>query len=145
MTDFFIHHLWSFWCLLAVLFLIAELTTGTLYLLCLALGAVVATLAALLGLPFYAQLAIYCLATAISVFFIRPFKRASASSRPSNVDALIGKEGTLISDIGIDKRGYVKIDGDEWPAKSHDGQPIKKDTRVRIIDMDSIIAIVCPV
>ena len=47
----------------------------------------------------------------------------------------------------IEANGYgrVAIDGDDWKALSADGSAIAKDTRVRVVKIDSIIITVEPV
>jgi len=64
---------------------------------------------------------------------------ASGEERPSNADALMGREG-IVSEK-IEERGYgrVKIDGDDWKSVSADGEAIREGARVRVVGRESII------
>ncbi len=58
------------------------------------------------------------------------------------MDALIGREGKVTDRIEAGGYGRVKIDGDSWKAKSVDGLDIMEGVDVRILRLESIIAIV---
>jgi len=66
-------------------------------------------------------------------------------NRASNIDALIGRVGTVIESIEPNGNGYVKVDGDEWKAVSNSNEPILKGQKVEIIGRESIIVTVKPV
>ena len=63
----------------------------------------------------------------------------------SNAEAMVGQEGRVSERIDEGGFGRVAIDGDDWKARSEDDSAIEKDVRVRVVKMDSIIAIVKPV
>ena len=65
--------------------------------------------------------------------------------RLSNIDALIGRVGTVIETIEPNESGYVKVDGDEWKAVSNSTESISKGQKVEIISRESIIVTVKPV
>ena len=65
--------------------------------------------------------------------------------RLSNAEAVIGQEGRVSERIVAGGYGRVAIDGDDWKALSADGSPIDKNTRVRVVKMDSIILTVEPI
>jgi membrane protein implicated in regulation of membrane protease activity len=69
----------------------------------------------------------------------------SGEDRVSNIDALIGRVGTVIESIEPDGSGYVKVDGDEWKAVSNSTELIYKGQKVEIIGRESIIVTVKPV
>ncbi|MDD7462738.1 MAG: NfeD family protein [Prevotellaceae bacterium] len=146
MDDFLFFDLWILWLIVSLLCLIIELLSGTLYILCLAIGSLIACLSSFLGIPFEWQILVFALASLASVFLIRPlalsFLHRGEDKRKSNVDALIGKQGVVIETIEQDGSGYIKVDGDEWKAVSIDGLDIPKGTKVQIVRMDSIIATV---
>ena len=66
----------------------------------------------------------------------------SKDKRVSNVEALIGREGKVTDTIEAGGYGRVRIDGDSWKAQSVDGSEITQGDRVRILRLDSIIAMV---
>ena len=65
--------------------------------------------------------------------------------RLSNAEAMIGQTGRVSEPIEAGGYGRVAIDGDDWKAKSVDGSAIAKDTRVRVVKMESIIITVEPI
>lgn len=143
MFDYLKDHLWLVWTLITILALILEVSSGTFYIMCFAIGAALATLSSLLAIPFWMQTLLFILFSAISVFAVRPFVmryvHPKHESRPSNAEALIGREGRVIESITNKADGYVRIDGDEWRAGSSDGKPIEIGTRVRVVARESIV------
>ena len=146
MITYLTSHFWIFWLLICVLCLILEISTGTFYLLCFSLGALVGVVAAGLQLPFWLQVLFFVIGSAFSILCIRPlamkYLHRGEDSRTINMDALIGRIGVVIEDIEAHANGYVKVDGDEWKAVSADCTYIEKGAKVRIIAMDSIIVTV---
>ncbi len=142
MTDYFLHNLWLLWTLVGVIALIFEVSSGTFYLLCFALGAACSVVAALAGLPFWVQVLVFAIATVLSVFAVRPlavrYLHTTADERLSNADALMGREGRVTEKITEGGSGYVRIDGDEWKAVSTDGT-IETGERVRVVGRESIV------
>jgi len=51
----------------------------------------------------------------------------------SNVDALIGKRATVVKDISQQGTGYVKIDGEEWLARTIDGSAVQSGVLVEVV------------
>lgn len=149
MVDYLTSNLWLLWTLVSILFLILELTSFTFYLMCFAIGAACSIVAAVVGLPFWAQLLVFAVASVFCVFAVRPFAvkylHPNHADRESNADALIGREGIVIEPISAEKPGYVKVDGDEWRAITPDGSSIARGTQVRIVKMESIVVTVVPV
>lgn len=146
MYEYFSSHLWLFWTLAGVLFLIIEVGLGSFFLLCLAIGAFFSLFVSLLGVPFWLQILLFAACSVLSIFFVRPFAlrylHRHTDERKSNVDALIGRTGTVIEPIAAHGSGYVKVDGDEWRAVSSDGTPVENGATVRILHMDSLVATV---
>jgi inner membrane protein len=46
---------------------------------------------------------------------------------------LIGKIGTITKELGRKKRGFVRINNDEWPAVSSDSDLLPIDKKVKVI------------
>lgn len=143
MIDYFINHMWQLWALISLLCLILELTNGDLYVLCFAIGGVFASIASAFVDSIVIQIVVFAVFTLLSLAFVRPvalrWLHRGEDSRVSNVDALIGREGRVSETIEAGGYGRVAIDGDDWKALSLDGQPIEKDSKVRVTSIDSII------
>ena len=95
------------------------------------------------GVGFYGQLAVFVIASVLSIFFIRPplLKRIHGKrrERPSNADALMGRIGRVSEAIEQNGYGRVAIDGDDWKAVSSDGSYIPLGQNVRVVGRESII------
>ena len=113
---------------------------------CFAIGAVFAVVSSFLDIPFWVQVLVFVICSTVSVFAVRPFVmkylHVKGNERVSNVDALIGRVGTVIQNISGHQSGYVKIDGDEWKAVSATGEEIAEGDKVRVISRESIIVTV---
>lgn len=145
--DFFLTNIWLAWLVVSIVCLIVELSSGDLYFICFDIGAVVAMVAALLGLPFWAQVIVFAVASVLCLVFLRPSllrRLHDKKERQSNADALVGQQGTVIMAIPADGYGYVKIAGDEWRSVSASGLPIDEGTRVIVVSRESTILSVAP-
>ena len=140
---------WYIWLAVALITLILEILTSGFIIGCLSVGAVVAAIVAAGGGGTNAQLIVFA-AVSVGVFaFIRPFAvkylLRAKNKVATNNDALIGRTGRVITAIDNDNmRGEVKIDGDIFPARSHNGRPIAAAADVKIVSLDSITVIVKP-
>lgn len=143
MIDYFSENLWQMWALVSVVCLILELTNGDFFIMCFAIGAAISAILSACGFSFYAGLAMFAVASVLSIFFVRPtmLKRLhkNEEGRVSNADAIIGRIGKVSQRIENDGYGRVAIDGDDWKALSVDGRAIEKGDRVKVVGRDSII------
>ena len=147
MIDYLTSNLWLFWTIIGVVCLILELSSGTFFILCFAIGAVFSLISSLVGITsFGLQVLIFSVFSALSIFFVRPFAlkylHKGEDKRLSNADAIIGRIGTVSQDIVANGFGRVQIDGDDWKAVSIDGLPIASGEKVEIVKLDSIIVTV---
>lgn len=146
MLDYLSSNLWLVWTLVCVLALILEVTSGTFYLMCFAVGAACTVITSLFPTPLWVQVVVFAVASLLCVFCVRPFVikyiHPGHDDRVSNADALIGRTGIVIEPITLEKAGYVKVDGDEWRAVTDDGETIAKGEEVVITKRDSIIVTV---
>lgn len=150
MIDYLSQNVWEIWIFLAIASLIIELSSGTFYIMCFAIGAGIAAIASAIGLGVVGQIVTFAIASAICIFMVRPLVMKylpghKGSVRESNADAIIGREGRVSETIVSGGFGRVAIDGDDWKAQSMDGQEIAKDDKVKVISMDSIIITVSKV
>ncbi|MDD4820421.1 MAG: NfeD family protein [Flavobacteriales bacterium] len=142
---------WWAWLVAAIILLIVEILLPGFIVGCFAVGAVVAAIVAVFGAGVNAQIFTFAFVTLGVFIFIRPFAikylmKDSKHRVTTNHDALPGRIGRVISDIDNEAmRGEVRVDGDIFMARSLSGEPIKKDTDVKIEKIDSIILIVSPV
>ena len=142
MIEYLLANLWQLWAVLAVLGLILELTSGDFFIMCIAIGAMGAAIAA----PFsniYGQLAVFGLVSLFSLFQVRPFAlrylERKGEQRVSNADALLGRQGRVCNTIHAKGFGYVAIDGDMWKAVAASDEEIAEGTRVKVVGRESTI------
>ncbi len=149
MIDYLTTNFWLLWTLVCVVALILEVSSGTFYLMCFAIGAVGAVVVSLMGTPLWLQVLVFSAISAVSVFCVRPLlvkcMHPVQKERLSNASALVGRQGVVIEPISAERPGYVRVDGDEWRAVTADGTMIERGVNVRITAMNSIVVTVEPV
>lgn len=130
------------WAAVAVVCLIIELFTVSFYVICFSVGAVFALLASFL-FGWYAQLGVFAVFSALSIFMVRPFAlrylHGSDRECKTNADALEGKSGVVSQTIEAGGYGRVTIGGDDWKAEAESGESIAAGTRVKVVGRESII------
>lgn len=122
------------WLVLLITFVVAEASTVSVVSLWFAAGALVSLVTALLGGPVWLQILLFVVVSAALLLALRPVvkKLFTPKLTPTNVDAVIGKEGIVIEPIdNVQSAGRVKLGANEWSARSSDGQPIEVGTRIR--------------
>lgn len=135
-----------FWLLLALTFLLLELSTpGLFFFIAFAGGCMAASVATWLGYGIVAQCLVALSAAIISFAFLR-YKYASIGRQgdaKTNIDALAGQEAIVLQEISYLKKGQVKVRGESWSAKTdaHEGS-IQKGQVVRVIRIEGNSVIV---
>ncbi len=130
-----------------------ELLTGAVATFCVAVGCLLACVAAVAGFGIEVQLGAMAVGVILAFVFLVPFINRIRSRRKkqrpgynSNMDALIGREGFLVEAVPFGGGfGRMRIDGDCWQVRSHDGDPVDNGAKVRVTAYDSIILTVKPV
>ena len=128
------------WVLIAVISGVIEIFSLGLWFLWLAISAVIVALAARLGLltSLDTQLLTFALLTLIFIIFTRPLvlKFFKTTDTASNVQALIGQHGMVISIISPMHFGQVKVNGEIWTAIA--SEKIDVDTRIEVTGIDGV-------
>ncbi|GAA3624522.1 hypothetical protein GCM10022200_03490 [Microbacterium awajiense] len=121
-------YMWILWLALAFVFVIVELVTLEFTFLMLAAGSLIGGLGVnLLGGPWWLQIAMAAILSALLLFTIRPLLLRALRSRDpavaTNVDALYGMGGRVIAPF-VDGAGSVRLEnGESWTARLPDGVP----------------------
>ena len=113
----------TFWILLFVIFLIAEVATAGLVSIWFCAGALCSFAAAKVGAAVYIQIIIFIVASIALFVLTRPFVKnvIKLKSEPTNLDRIIGQ--SVVVTEKIDNRadtGTIKYDGNIWTARSND-------------------------
>jgi membrane protein implicated in regulation of membrane protease activity len=114
--------LWLIWLVIAVALGVAEVFTTTAALGVLGGAALIPALLAAIGTPLPIQLVTFAVAAAAGLVLVRPIAlrhmRLPQVER-FGIDALVGKRAFVVREV-TDRDGLVRIDGEEWTARSFD-------------------------
>jgi membrane protein implicated in regulation of membrane protease activity len=137
---------WLIWALAAVLLAVGEiLTPGLFFLGPVALAAVVAAFAALVGLGVVVQLLVFILGSLASVLFLRPIARSHLhmpAALRTGTAALEGKKAIVLQRVDANG-GRVRIGGEEWSARAYmEDQVLEPGARVEVVKIEGATALV---
>jgi len=135
---------WMLWIWLGI-FIVAlflEFATSDMVSIWFALAAVPSFLLALFEVHIVLQTIVFVVVAILLLVLTRPvvMKYFKTNEIKTNVDAVIGTTGTVISRITPDTIGLVKIRSTDWSAISH--QIIEVGEKVRILDVEGVKLIV---
>lgn len=109
------------WLIIFVVLVAVEIATMGLTTIWFAGGALVATLVAAVGGPWWLQVIFFVAVSAALLFFTRPIavKYFNKERVRTNVESLIGRQAIVISEIdNLYGSGQVTVGGQEWSARS---------------------------
>ncbi len=135
----------AFWLGLAVVLAIVEAATAGLVTIWLVLGALVAWVSALIGLPFVFQLFIFLIVSYVLLILTRPVikKWLSHKKVKTNADRFIGQIGLVTEKIdAVEGTGQVKVGGQIWSAVPVNGNEIELGNKVRITAITGVKLVV---
>lgn len=133
------------WLGIIVLAAVIEALTTQLVSIWFAAGGVAGLVTTVAGGPFWLQLLLFAVVTAITLAITRPLVRrmAAAPKAETNVDRYVGKTGVVTEQIdNVAARGLIKVLGSVWTARSADGSVIPAGTEVIIQSIEGVKAIV---
>lgn len=128
----------TFWTIAIVVFVVLEVFTLGLTSIWFAVGAVLALIAALLGLNIFVQSALFIIGTGISLYYSRPIalKYFKIGSHKTNVDEMVGKKGLVEKDVLFNQNGLVNIGGQIWSAKAD--ADIRVGERIEVVAVEGV-------
>lgn len=132
------------WIALIIIFSVVEVLTMGLTTIWFAGAALIALLAALVGLSVPVQIGIFLLSAALLIYFTKPLAKdfLRIGSEKTNVEAVIGQSGPVVKGIERYATGQVKINGQIWSALSEDGEPIETGMKVQVVAVEGVKLIV---
>lgn len=139
------------WLVAAAVLIVLELITGMVASFCLAIGCVAAMIVSYMTTDVKIQLLAFAIGTILSFIFLAPVIRKwqknkgdkNPTTQNSNMDALIGRIVTVTQTIPADgDLGRIKIDGDNWQARSVNGEKIEEGKKAKVVSYESIIIVV---
>lgn len=137
---------WLWWVGVALALGIIEMTTLDLLFLMLALGALVAAVAAGAGLALVWQVLIFAVAAGLFVVALRPMAlrhlRVVGRGGPMGIEGNIGQTATVLAEV-TDRSGLVKLRGEDWTARAElAGERYAPGDLVTVVRIDGATAVV---
>ena len=134
------------WLVILVACLAVEIATLGLTSIWFAIGALAATVAALLDLPLWFQNTLFVVVSLVFLFCTRPIavKYFNKDRVKTNAESLIGKQAIVISEIdNLQGIGQVNVGGMEWSARTRvDGVKLPVGTVTTILAINGVKLIV---
>ncbi len=136
-----------FWLIAAIIFAVSEALTVGLVTIWFAGGALVALAAALLGVGIPVQVVLFFvvsigLLVSTRKLFVNKLKTGKSKT---NVDALIGEEAMVLTEIKPFAPGSIKLRGQEWTAVAkEDSLTIGSGKIVKVVAIEGVKAVVKP-
>lgn len=134
-----------YWLIALVVLLIVEIITLGLTTIWFAGGALIAFLAAVMGMSTIVQVIIFLVVSFVLLFFTRPIaaKYFNTNRIRTNSESLIGQEAKVTMKIdNFNQQGMVVVNGQEWSARSADDQIIEPEKPVIIVQISGVKLIV---
>jgi membrane protein implicated in regulation of membrane protease activity len=139
---------WHILVTIGIIAFIIEIFTAGFISASIGIGFLFAAIGSYLGLEIKWLILLFALGVALTYFLIRPIIAKFGyrnNKTKTNQDALIGKNGTVTQEINHKlNTGRVKIDGDDWKAKTKNNDIIQIGTTIKVVAIDSIVLIVKP-
>ncbi|MBO7672074.1 NfeD family protein [bacterium] len=134
---------WEIFVVVAIVAIILEMFTPTLFFLSIALAALVTAIVSLFGLNMTWLIIICSALSLVSLLFVRPWLKALMHHEPNGVEfksEYIGKIVKATEDITTSS-GAIAIYGERWDARLSDekAEKIPAGEEVKIVKNDSIV------
>jgi membrane protein implicated in regulation of membrane protease activity len=138
-------NLGHWWTLAAVLLIIVEILTAGFVLGSFGIAAFITAVVAYIGFPIEFQLIVFIASSLVIFFALRPIAKkylAPKKKIETNVHRLIGKKAIVIETIdNFRQTGRVKIDGDDWRARTESQEiiPVGREVIIKVVDSATLI------
>ncbi len=114
-------NLTTIWLIVFVACIVIEIISMGLTTIWFAGGALIAAVAAVIGVPLWMQIVLFVLVSLILLYFTRPIavKYFNKDRIKTNAESLVGKQAIVISEIdNLQGIGQVTVEGKEWTART---------------------------
>ena len=143
-------YLWLVWLVIVLTAVVIELLTLEFTFLMIAAGSLIGGLGTnLLGADWWVQVAVAAVVTALLLFTIRPVLLRTVGKNdpliPTNVDALAGMAGVVVSAV-VGATGQVKLrNGETWTARADSSSELVEGDQVSVVRVEGATVVVAPV
>lgn len=133
---------WTYiWLAVLIVSVLVEAGTMGLVSIWFAAGALIAWALAMFGVGELIQCLAFVLVSGLLLIFTRPLvkKYVTPKIQPTNVDAVIGREGMVVEEIQpMEGIGQVKIGGQIWSAKTVETEVIPVGSIVEVVRVEGV-------
>lgn len=141
--------MWQFWLIAAGIFFIAEMITVGFLIFWLGIGALLAMIVSFFTDSILVQAIVFVVTSALLMIFTKPLVKKYVKVEkeiPMNAYSIIGKKAIVTQEIDSTLgTGQITISGDIWSAESANEEKITKGTKVKIISIEGVKAVVQPI
>lgn len=133
------------WAAVIIAAVVIEMLTTQLVCIWFAGGALVGLIAHFLHAPLWLQVILAAAVTLVLLIATRPFVRRFLEKKetPTNADRVVGQTAVVTEDIdNVLEKGRVTVLGNDWRARSVNGEPITIGKRVTVERIDGVKLIV---
>lgn len=134
-----------FWLAAFIIFLVYEIITLGLTSIWFAGGALAAFIISLLTGNIFIQGFVFVLVSLLLLFTVKPFasKYFNKSREKTNLDAILGRQAVVTKEIdNLKGTGEINMSGQIWTARSVNDGIIKEESKVEIVLIEGVKAIV---
>ena len=133
------------WAVIIIAAVVIEMLTTQLVCIWFAGGALVGLIAHFFGAELWLQVILAAAVTLVLLIATRPFVRRFLEKKetPTNADRVVGQTAIVTEDIdNVPEKGRVTVLGNDWRARSANGEVIKAGSRVRVERIEGVKLIV---
>jgi len=138
--------IWIVWFIIAIILLIVEFSAPGIFAIFFAIGAFIAGITSFFIDSYLAQLAIFVFTSLIVMLFgkrsLEKLLDINKEVRASTIDAFKGKMGVVTKQVTATEKGLVKINGEEWTAKTTEDLTYNEGERVEIISIEGVTVLI---
>lgn len=138
--------MWHFWLIAAGIFLIVEIITTGFLVFWLGIAALITMFVSFFTDDLIIQSAVFLISSTILIIATKPLVKKFINSKDNTVTnaySIIGKHGIVKQEIDNSKNiGQIKVNGEVWTAINTVDEIIPKNSKVEIIKIDGVKAVV---
>jgi len=129
---------WLIWLIIGVICVIVEIFDPAVFFISFGIAGLITSPLSTLGIPVWSQILIFGILSFVVFLFMRKVyeKLFQKEKTETNVYALVGKQGIVITGIPQDGRGEVKVGGEIWTAIAKDNLEINNTEKVTVLSIE---------
>lgn len=138
--------MWQIWLIAAGIFLIAEIITSGFLVFWLSISALITMIVSFFTDNLIIQSSVFLISSIILILATKPLTKkffSPKNTNKTNAYSIIGKQAIVVQEINPEKGiGQIKVNKEVWSAMSEENTIISQDSKVTILKIDGVKAIV---